>query len=53
LIVGSEGRSAIVTEAILRLYPRHVHAATVLAPFRTVAEIARAVPRIVQSGPLR
>src|ERR1022692_261984 len=33
LIVGSEGTLAIVTEAILRLYPRHAHAATVLAPF--------------------
>ncbi len=50
LIVGSEGTLAIVTEAILRLYPRQAHAATVLAPFRTVLEIARAVPRIVQSG---
>ncbi len=50
LIVGSEGTLAIVSEAILRLYPRHPHAATVLAPFRTVAEIAKAVPRIVQSG---
>ena len=50
LIVGSEGTLAIVTEAILRLYPRHPHAATVLAPFGTVDEIARAVPRIVQSG---
>jgi glycolate oxidase len=50
LIVGSEGTLAIVTEAILRLYPRHPHAATVLAPFRTIAEIAKAVPRIVQSG---
>jgi glycolate oxidase len=50
LIVGSEGTLAIVSEAILRLYPRNPHAATVLAPFRTVAEIAKAVPRIVQSG---
>jgi glycolate oxidase len=50
LIVGSEGTLAIVSEAILRLYPRHPYAATVLAPFRTVAEIAKAVPRIVQSG---
>ncbi|MHB8490393.1 MAG: FAD-binding oxidoreductase [Candidatus Dormibacteria bacterium] len=50
LIVGSEGTLAIVTEAILRLYPRQPHAATVLAPFRTVAEIAAAVPRIVQNG---
>jgi glycolate oxidase len=50
LIVGSEGTLAIVTEAFLRLYPRQPHAATVLAPFPTVAEIAAAVPRIVQSG---
>jgi glycolate oxidase len=50
LIVGSEGTLAVVTEATLRLYPRLAHAATVLAPFRTVAEIAAAVPRIVQSG---
>ena len=50
LIVGSEGTLAIITEAVLRLYPRQPHAATVLAPFRTVAEIAGAVPRIVQSG---
>jgi glycolate oxidase len=50
LIVGSEGTLAIVTEATLRLYPRQAHAATVLAPFRTVADIAAAVPRIVQSG---
>src|SRR5580692_9183539 len=50
LIVGSEGTLAVVTEAILRLYPRHTHAATVLAPFRTVADVAAAVPRIVQSG---
>jgi glycolate oxidase len=50
LIVGSEGTLAVVTEATLRLYPRQQHAATVLAPFTTVAEIAKAVPRIVQSG---
>jgi glycolate oxidase len=50
LIVGSEGTLAVITEATLRLYPRQAHAATVLAPFRTVAEIATAVPRIVQSG---
>jgi len=50
LIVGSEGTLAVVTEAILRLYPRQAHAATVLAPFRTVADVAAAVQRIVQSG---
>jgi glycolate oxidase len=50
LIVGSEGTLAVVTEAILRLYPRLPHSATVLAPFHTVTEVARAVPKIVQSG---
>jgi glycolate oxidase len=50
LIVGSEGTLAVVTEATLRLYPRQQHAATILAPFTSVAEIAKVVPRIVQSG---
>jgi glycolate oxidase len=50
LIVGSEGTLAVVTEATVRLYPRLSHAATVLAPFRTVAEIAAAVPKIIRSG---
>src|SRR5207253_10952246 len=50
LILGSEGTLAIVTEAILRLYPRPAHAATVLAPFRTLTEVTAAVPRIVASG---
>lgn len=50
LILGSEGTLAIVTEAILRLYPRPAHGATVLAPFRSIDEIARVVPLIVGSG---
>jgi glycolate oxidase len=50
LIIGSEGTLAIVTEAILRLYPRAQHSATVLAPFSTMAGVAGAVPRIVGSG---
>ncbi|MCU1354234.1 MAG: FAD/FMN-dependent dehydrogenase [Acidimicrobiales bacterium] len=50
LIIGSEGTLAIATEAILRLYPRPRHAATLLAPFRTLEEITTAVPRIVASG---
>lgn len=50
LIVGSEGTLALVTEATLRLYPRHPHQATVLAPFRTVDEVAAAVPKVVASG---
>lgn len=50
LIVGSEGTLALVTEAILRLYPRPAHASTILAPFTTLAEVTGAVPRIVASG---
>ena len=50
LIVGSEGTLAVVTEIVLRLYPRPAHSATMLVPFRSIAEIAAAVPRIIASG---
>jgi glycolate oxidase len=50
LIIGSEGTLALVTEAILKLYPRPEHQATVLAPFRTLDDVMGAVPRIVASG---
>jgi glycolate oxidase len=49
-ILGSEGTLAIVTEAILRVYPRAEHAATILAPFGTLDEVTHAVPKIVSSG---
>jgi glycolate oxidase len=50
LVVGSEGTLALVTQAILRLYPRPAHAGTVLAPFATLAEVTAAVPKLVASG---
>jgi glycolate oxidase len=50
LIIGSEGTLALVTEAILKLYPRPPFAATILAPFATLDEVTAAVPRIVASG---
>jgi glycolate oxidase len=50
LIVGSEGTLALVTEAILRLYPRPAFAATVLAPFATLSDVTAAVPKIVAGG---
>jgi glycolate oxidase len=50
LIIGSEGTLAVVTEAILRVYPRPEHQSTVLAPFTTLEEVTHAVPRIVASG---
>jgi glycolate oxidase len=50
LIIGSEGTLAVVTEAILKIYPRPAHVATVLVPFPTVDEVANAVPHVVRSG---
>ena len=50
LIVGSEGTLAVVTQVTVRLHPRPAHSATVLAPFRSLAEVSAAVPRIVASG---
>ncbi len=50
LIVGSEGTLALVTEVVVKLYPRPEHQATVLAPFSTLDEVTAAVPRIVDSG---
>jgi glycolate oxidase len=50
LVIGSEGTLAIVTEAVLRIYPRPQHSTTVLVPFASVDEIASAVPPIVRSG---
>jgi glycolate oxidase len=50
LIIGSEGTLALVTEAILRLYPRPAHRATVLAPFTSLDQVMAAVPLVVASG---
>jgi glycolate oxidase len=50
LIIGSEGTLALVTEAILRVYPRTPHGATVLAPFATLEQVTAAVPKVVGSG---
>ena len=51
LIIGSEGTLALVTEVIVKLYPRLTHGATVLAPFGDFDKVMAAVPKIVASGP--
>jgi glycolate oxidase len=50
LIVGSEGTLALVTEAIVRLYPRLPFQATVLAPFASLEQVTRAVPDLIATG---
>jgi glycolate oxidase len=50
LITGSEGTLALVTEAVVRLYPRLPFQATVLAPFASAEQVTAAVPRIIASG---
>jgi glycolate oxidase len=50
LIIGSEGTLALDTEAVLKLHPRLPHQGTVLAPFTDLDEVARAVPRVADSG---
>jgi glycolate oxidase len=50
LLIGSEGTLAVTTEITLKVQPRQAEAATILAPFATLAEVALAVPHIVSSG---
>ncbi len=50
LIVGSEGTLALVTEAVLRLYPRPRWSATVLAPFETLSACTGIVPGLIHTG---
>jgi glycolate dehydrogenase FAD-linked subunit len=50
LLIGSEGTLALVTEAVVRLYPRLSFQATVLAPFASLEQVTAAVPRIIATG---
>jgi glycolate oxidase len=50
LIIGSEGTLAIVTQVLLKVYPRPAHQTTVLAPFATLDQVTAAVPALVRSG---
>jgi glycolate oxidase len=50
LIIGSEGTLALVTEVIVKLFPRLANSATLLAPFADLDKVMAAVPRIISSG---
>jgi glycolate oxidase len=50
LLIGSEGTLAVTTEVTVKVQPRLEETTTVLVPFATLAEVTRAVPRIVASG---
>ncbi len=50
LLIGSEGTLAVTTEVTVKVQPRPTDSATVLVPFATLADVTRAVPRIVASG---
>lgn len=50
LLIGSEGTLAVTTEVTVKVQPRFTASSTVLAPFGSLAEVAHAVPHIVNSG---
>jgi glycolate oxidase len=50
LIIGSEGTLAVVTKVTLKVVPRLAHSATMLAPFKTLEQVTRAVPALVSTG---
>jgi glycolate oxidase len=50
LLIGSEGTLGVVTRVTVKLFPRLPAWSTMLAPFRTLEEVSRAVPALVMSG---
>jgi glycolate oxidase len=50
LILGSEGTLAVITKAILRLYPRLEAAATLIVPYNRRHDALNTVPKIFQEG---
>jgi glycolate oxidase len=50
LLVGSEGTLAVITEVIVRLLPRQRERMTVLAPFKSLDDVTRAIPKLVATG---
>ncbi len=50
LLVGSEGTLAVVTKITVKLIPLAAHRRTLLVPFASVVDAARAVSRIFHAG---
>lgn len=50
LFIGSEGTLGVVTQITVKLFPRMPIWSTVLAPFKSLEEVALAVPALVMSG---
>lgn len=50
LIIGSEGTLGVITEAVLRLYPRPKYALNAIIPFPTLTDAIESVPAILASG---
>ena len=50
LIIGSEGTLAVITKAILRLYPKFQATATLVIPFNNRHDAISSVPKILQDG---
>lgn len=50
LMVGSEGTLGVITEAVIKLYPKTKFAVTLLVPFDRRRDAINTVPKILQSG---
>jgi glycolate oxidase len=51
LMIGSEGTLGVVTEIMMRLYPRPPYARTLLAPFGDAGALLALVPSLLQADP--
>ena len=50
LIIGSEGTLCVITEAVIKLYPKSMFMATLVVPFDSRSDAIGVVPKILRSG---